>query len=73
MDFKQPVVVIPTQEVSDMIAAIRMHQAQIAKLQTPYRVESSIDNVKRSTSRKFEINRYYRLQFLFEFYRSFIE
>ena len=53
MDFKQPVVVIPTQEVSDMIAAIRMYQAQIAKLQTPDWVESSIANVKRSTNRNF--------------------
>lgn len=53
MDFKQPVVVIPTQEVSDMIAAIRMYQAQIAKLQTPDWVEGSIANVKRSTHRNF--------------------
>ena len=53
MDFKQPVVVIPTQEVSDMIAAIRMYQAQIAKLKTPDWVESSIANVKRSTNRNF--------------------
>lgn len=53
MGFKQPVVVIPTQEVSDMIAAIRMYQAQIAKLQTPDWVESSIVNVKRSTHRNF--------------------
>lgn len=53
MDFKQPVVVIPTQEVSDMIAAIRMYQAQIARLQTPDWVEGNIANVKRSTNRNF--------------------
>ena len=53
MDFKQPVVVIPTQEVSDMIAAIRMYQAQIARIQTPDWVEGSIANVKRSTNLNF--------------------
>ena len=53
MDFNKPVVVIPTQEVSDMIAAIRMYQAQIARLQTPDWVEGSIANVKRSTNRNF--------------------
>ena len=53
MQIQSDPVVVPSKELIDLIQAVRMYQAQIARLQTPNWVNDNIDRMKDYAQRSF--------------------